>query len=279
MNPLEEAIVGVSGVMGIAGGLVGAVAAVATGIGRPRTARALAARSHDADTIADAIINGEALAFDTPDEGRPALILGCAEVLGQYLRGNPAGYRDIDAVMSWYDNGLLRLRHLFDTGARHPGTADPLQAAACLLYAADLHGDRLMAAGEQPFLRQAADLTIAIGTMLLNDTALTAMLPGGYQLVRHRILGTRLLDLQLQGVTDPQLAQTCPFCETDGSVYDQTRLGCANCASVGEFTRTVPAVWTGGAPAPARKAPHPTWWHLDRRDRPHTDPVTAGAQA
>jgi hypothetical protein len=280
VNPLTAAIAGIGGVMAGSGGIVGTVAVAASGIHRPRTARALARRSQAADTVAAAITTGEALAYAATDENRPALILGCADVLGQHLRTNPSRHPEISAVMSWYDDGLLRLRTLFGTGARHPGTADPLTVAACLLYAADLHCDTLRGRGEQPHLRRSSDLTVAVAALLFNDNALL-ILPGGYQLVRHRIIGIRQLDLELQGVRDPQLAETCPFCETDESVYDQTRLGCANCTGVGEYIRTVPAVWTGGAAAPKRQAPHPAWWHRRHTGEHHSiDPATtAGALA
>lgn len=289
MNPLSEAVVGLGGVVAASGGIVGAVAAAASVLNRPRAARALAAESQVADAVAASIIAGERLALHVPDDARPALILACADVLGQHLRDNPAGYRDIDAVMSWYDDGQLRMRSLFgaayDDGllriqslfgaASHPGMSVPLTAAACLLYATDLHSDRLMAAGDQQSLREAANLRIATASLLLNDTALL-MLPGGYQLVRHRILGTQLLDLELQGVNDPLLVLTCPFCETDGSVYDQTRLGCMYCPTVGGLTRTVPAAWKGGQAAPKRQAPYPVWWHQQQ----HTaNSVAAGAKS
>ena len=208
----------------------GVIARIATAVARPRTAAYLADRSSTANRYAAAIAAGEAAARAADD--RLALAAGCAVTLREVILAEAA-------ALVWWDKGLTEL-------AASPVEQDvdePLALAACLQYALDLAHDELRAAGRG---YEANRTAVAMGAFL--TSSMLDRIPGWSVLDRHRAAGI----FDLVGPCD-DLAPMCPFCGL--GVYDQTIIGCSECERGGEFTRTVPDVWTGGRALPKRIAP------------------------
>lgn len=210
--------------------VVAGVALLATPFNVRRDARAQAAVFQAADAIAASIAAGEQDARDATD--RLGLAAGCARTIQRLLPAEPP-------AIDWWTRGLDGLD---STGAitRVPGHYDPLRLAACMQYCVDLACDDLRA--EVRHL-EASRTRIAMGAFL--TSGLLERIDGWRHLEAHRETGIYAM---AGNASDP--APRCPFCGY--GIYDQTILGCGQCATDGGLTRTVPAT-----ALPRRTAPDP----------------------